>query len=311
MGTLAHPTMAIEKSTGSKSPPPLVLPTELGLGCVTFGREINREAAFAMMDHAAAHGVRVFDTASAYGAGASETIVGEWIASRRARERVVLATKVSPPYTPATLAAQFDVSLRRLNVETIDVLYFHRWDASVDSAALRALDHIVRSGRVCRLGASNFTAEQLAAALALQTELGTERFRFLQNIHNVAVRGVDDALHEICTRDAISIIAYSPLGAGFLTGKHADGVQPGSRFELIPGHQAVYFNEIARRRLSRLTEISARSGVAMTQLALTWALHQPRISCVLMGGRTPAHLDQALAARTLAVPELLRELDDA
>jgi 1-deoxyxylulose-5-phosphate synthase len=291
--------------------PPFNRTCELGLGCVTFGREIERGAAFAMMDHAAAHGIRMFDTAAAYGGGTSETIVGEWIASRTARARVVIATKLLPPYTAARLEAGVDASLQRLNVTAIDVLFLHRWDVSVDSAALGGLNSIVKSGRVRRLGASNFTAGQLEQALALQTELEFERFQFLQNIHNVAVRGIDDAMHELCARHGIAIISYSPLGAGFLTGKHEERVEPGSRFELIPGHQDVYFNEIARRRLRRLKELAASANLPITQLALAWALHQPRISCVLVGGRTPAQLDQALHARTLVVPELLRELDAA
>src|SRR5947207_14940959 len=102
----------------------------LGLGCVTFGREVDREAAFAMMDHAVAHGIRMFDTAAAYGAGASVTIVGEWLPQRMARARVVLAPRVLPPYTAASLDTAIPASPRRLNVASIDVLFLHRWSAT-------------------------------------------------------------------------------------------------------------------------------------------------------------------------------------
>jgi aryl-alcohol dehydrogenase-like predicted oxidoreductase len=116
-------------------------------------------------------------------------------------------------------------------------------------------------------------------------------------------------MREICAQNEIAIVTYSPLGAGFLTGKHEAGVQPGSRFDIIPGHQDVYFNEQSRGRLARLREVAARSGESMIQLALAWALHQPQVATVLVGGRTPAHLDQARQARAFKLPELLHELD--
>ncbi|MEQ1853064.1 MAG: aldo/keto reductase, partial [Chthoniobacteraceae bacterium] len=106
----------------------------------------------------------------------------------------------------------------------------------------------------------------------------------------------------------IAIVTYSPLGAGFLTGKHQRGVAPGSRFDLVPGHQDVYFHESAYRRLARLEAVAARTGLSQAHLALAWALHQPGIASVLIGGRTPAHLDQALAAEALDDPALFVEL---
>jgi 1-deoxyxylulose-5-phosphate synthase len=284
--------------------------SQIGLGCVTFGREIDRSAAFAMMDHAVAHEITLFDTAAAYGSGASERIVGEWLASRAARAQVALATKVLPPYTPDTMESAVDASLHRLSVESVDLLFLHRWDETAgDVATLRALDGLVCSGRVGAIGASNFSSEQLARILEFQTDAGLVPFRAVQNIHNFAVRGVDTAMREICTRHEIAIITYSPLGAGFLTGKHEEGVQAGSRFDIIPGHQDVYFNELSRSRLARLRDVASRTCESMIQLALAWALHQPQVATVLVGGRTTAHLDQARQAQALGASEILRELD--
>lgn len=291
------------------SAPSLQIST-LGLGCVTFGREIDRDASFAMLDHAASRGITMLDTAAAYGSGASEAIVGTWITERGARRRVTIATKILPPYSPSLIEVAIDSCLQRMGATSIDVLFLHRWDATVDDdATLRSLDRLVSSGRVRTLGASNFTAEQLERALARQAALGVAPFRALQNIHNLAVRGVDDALRRLCTQARIEIITYSPLGAGFLTGKHEEAVQRGSRFDIIPGHQNVYFNDLARQRLARLKAVAARSGVPMTKLALSWALHQPQIDTVLVGGRTPAHLEQAFEAKNFAPTDLLRELD--
>ena len=277
---------------------------------MTFGREIDAAGAAAMMDHAVARGITFFDTAAAYGGGASETIVGQWLRDRRNRHSITLATKILPPYAPGAMDAVLHTSLDRLGVASIDLLFLHRWDAAAENeATLRALDRLVQTGRVRRLGASNFTAEQLERSLALQSRLGLARFRALQNIHNLAVRGIDPALGQLCASGGIELITYSPLGAGFLTGKHEGGVQPGSRFDIIPGHQGVYFNDLARGRLARLKVVSARSGIPMATLALAWALRQPQVGTVLVGGRNVTQLDQAFQARSFADSEWLRALD--
>lgn len=285
----------------------------IGLGCVTFGREIDEAASFALLDHAWERGIRFLDTAAAYGGGASESIVGAWLAARRARPgSPVVATKLLPPYTPATLEAGLTASLGRLRLASVDVLYLHRWDSTAtEPATLRALDEFVRSGRVGRLGLSNVTAEQLAPLLQLQAELGLSTFRVVQNNHNLAVRDVDAAMLKLAAWHEFAVVTYSPLAAGFLTGKHQGGAAPGTRFELIPGHQKVYFHDEAFRRLAHLQAVAARTGHAPTHLALAWALHQPGIATVLVGGRTPAHLDQAFAALQFDEPALFAELSSS
>jgi aryl-alcohol dehydrogenase-like predicted oxidoreductase len=282
----------------------------LGLGCVTFGREIDRPSSYAMMDHALKHGLTFFDTAAAYGSGASEEIVGQWIAERDARAKIVLATKILPPYSPGAIEASVSASLQRLGLPSVDVLFLHRWDESaVQPDVLRALHGLVADGRVGLLGASNYSTAQLERTLDLQSELMLTPFRSLQTIHNFAVRSVDASTRALCSRAQVAIVGFSPLGAGFLTGKHEAGVQPGSRFDIIPGHQNVYFNDLARHRLARLKDVAARSGLPLTQLALAWAIQQAPVATVLVGGRTPAHLDQALEARAFSAPDVLRELD--
>ena len=285
--------------------------SSFGLGCVTFGREIDESEAFIMLDYAYSHGVTFFDTASGYGQGASETIIGTWITSRRpAVGSISLATKILPPYDPASIAETVRESLHRLSVPAVDVLYLHRWDATAESpATLAALDTLVRTGEVRTLGASNYNSEQLMTGLALQEQYGLERFRVVQNNHNLAVSDLTPEYRQCCAARGIAIVTYSPLGAGFLTGKHRSGVQPGSRFDLIPGHQDVYFHEAAYRRLRRLERVAARTGHSQAHLALAWALHQQDVASVLVGGRSTAHLDQALAAQAFDAPELFAELE--
>jgi len=267
---------------------------QIGLGCVTFGREIDEAASFALLDHAYERGVRHFDTAAAYGGGASETILGRWLASRKP-EGVIIATKVLPPYDCIDIRPNLD----RLGLEQIDLLYLHQWHETA-LHCVPALDDLVNSGLVRKLGVSNVSLDQLRSA--------GSRFSVVQNNHNLAVSNVSDELRAYCVANEISIVTYSPLGAGFLTGKHQSGVQAGSRFEIIPGHQQVYFHESAYQRLAKLEAIAKRTGHSQIHLALAWALHQRGIDTVLVGGRSPAHLDQAFAASEFGDEEVLAEM---
>lgn len=283
----------------------------LCLGGSTFGREIDQTAAFALMDHAIARGITLFDTAATYTAGASEQIVGAWLGSRRpAAGALTVATKIYPPFTPEAIDAAVAASAARLGVATIDLLYLHKWDAAAETpAALGELERLVRSGRVRALGVSNFSAAHLQTVLALQQQLGLAPFRALQNVNNLAVSDVDPTTRDLCSARELAIITYSPLGAGFLTGKHRGGVQPGSRFDVAPGHQAIYFQPGPESRLARLAAVATRTGHPMAHLALAWAMHRPGVTSVLVGGRTPAHLDQAFAALAIDEPALFAELE--
>lgn len=284
--------------------------TSIGLGCVTFGREIDQAASFAMMDHAVAHGIKMFDTAAAYGNGASERIIGSWLAEKQLSEPIIIATKILPPFEPCTIETSVDTSLERLGVDAIDILYLHRWDQSGETiASLAALDNLVRKGKVKTLGASNFSANQLQKVLELQMDHDFSSIRFVQNNHNLAVSDISNDFRRTCAGNAVEIITYSPLGAGFLTGKYNGYTEPGSRFDLIPGHQKIYFQEASFKRLERLQSIASRTGHTPVHLALAWALHQD-VSAVLIGGRTPKHLDQAFDALSFYDATLFAELEE-
>lgn len=285
--------------------------SKIGLGCVTFGREIDRAASFKMMDHAWDNGVTFFDTAAVYSNGVSESIIGKWLRSRCAESLpIVISTKILPPFTPENLALSVGDSLRRLGSEGIDVLFLHRWDASLESVeTLKALDGLLCSGKVRALGASNFTLEQLRDVISIQKNNGLAAFSYVQNNHNLAVSDIGAVFKQFCQLNNIEIITYSPLGAGFLTGKHQDGIYPGSRFDLITGHQNVYFNKKAQQRLKQLQLTAAKTGFSPVHLALAWALHQQAVISVLIGGRTTAHLDQAFLALNFDDPDIFAELE--
>jgi aryl-alcohol dehydrogenase-like predicted oxidoreductase len=282
----------------------------IGLGCATFGREIDAGAAFALMDHAVARGIMHFDTAAAYSAGMSESIVGAWIASRRpAAGSLLVATKIKPPYTARDIPRAIAASRQRLGGGMIELLYLHQWDDGLlDPETIAALECAIRAGDIRAVGASNFDAVQLRAVLARQQENGFAPLQALQNNHNFAVRDVDGAMLETCARSGLALVTYSPLGAGFLTGKHRAGVAPGSRFDVVPGHQRVYFNAVAWERLAQLEAAGVRTGHSTALMALAWALNQPGPRTVLVGGRGPQQIEQALQASALGRPAWLEEL---
>jgi aryl-alcohol dehydrogenase-like predicted oxidoreductase len=274
---------------------------KIGLGCVTFGREIDKAASFTIMDYAVANGINFFDTASAYGNGASEEIVGEWLAARKSK--IVVATKILPPYDRSTISKSVDECRRRLRIDTIDLLFLHSWHEDVlTDETLSALDDVIKSGAAKELGASNFSPEQLDKAAALQ-----KIFCFAQNNNNYAVREFNDQFQQICERHKVDMVSYSPLGAGFLTGKHTNGVISGSRFEVAPAHQKIYFTEEAQSRLQHLQSVAEKTSYTSAQLALAWAFHQP-VAKVLCGARTIDHIDQALAAMRLNDEEAMQLL---
>ncbi len=286
-------------------------PGKIGLGCVTFGREVDEQTSHQLLDYAFERGITFFDTAAAYADGASETILGNWLASRRPDlASLRIATKFQPPFTPDRVSEVVDRSLSRLGVSTLDLLYLHQWDKTADNAEfLTALDKVAGEGHVKTLGVSNYQQTQLEALLALQDQLGLKRCSVLQNNFNYAVSDVDPAYRVFCEKEKVDVVTYSPLGAGFLTGKHRRGVEPGSRFDLIPGHQAVYFHRESEDRLSRLEALAKESGHSQAHLALSWATHQEGIDTVLIGARTTAHIDQALAAMQFDPNELFLEME--
>lgn len=285
----------------------------LGLGTATFGREIDAAASQRLLDHAYERGIRHLDTAVAYSAGAAERILGDWLRARPdARAGLTIATKLIPPFSAAAIETTVAASLGRLGLDRVDVLYLHRWDPTADLPEVRAaLDGLVRRGLVRAVGISNCPLDKLQAALACQQAEGRTPFSWLQNNQNFAVREAPEAYRGYCAAQGISVVTFSPLAAGFLTGKHAAGVVPGSRFAVAPAHGDIYFNPTCQRRLQVLLATARQHGLTPASLALAWALHRPLTRFVLIGGRDATQIEQAFAASGPAFAPALAELERA
>ena len=314
-----------------------IVVSRLGLGCATFGREINEARSFQIMDAALERGITLFDTAEAYGGGqsrqyrrdhlgvedvrevssemhSSERILGRWLKSRGVRSQVIIQTKVSPNKSEAQIQEALEASLGRLQTDCVDLYLFHSYDPNVPmEEGLAALDRGEKSGKIRCSGCSNFSAEQLSEALGLSRRKNLPRLRVIQPIYNLAHREIEMDLLSLCRRQKIGVVTYSPLGAGFLAGKYTanqDKIPKGTRFDVIPGHVDVYFHEGSFRIVERLRRMASRTGFPMVQLAMRWVLNREQVDSVLIGARKNGHLDNAFQAMEMNFPsEWMAEMD--
>jgi len=276
---------------------------------VTFGREIDEATAFTVMDRALETGITLWDTAEAYSAGLSEEIVCRWLADRRARAEIVLATKVTAPLTRARIMTSAEASLRRLRTDRVDLYQLHRWDDAVPlEESLEALDALVRQGKARAIGCSNYAAWQLCKALWRQEVHGWPRFESVQPNYNLVVRDIEAELLPLCADQQVGVISYSPLGGGFLTGKYRAGgeIPARTRMDYVPAMQPIYFHQAGFRILEGLRARAAALGVTIPLLALAWAMRHPVVTSILIGARSIAQVDQGVAAVALPMPAALR-----
>lgn len=306
----------------------------IGLGCVTFGREIDEDASTAVLDDAVERGINWLDTAEAYGGGnartyrrdvlkvddvretsdimgSSEIIIGNWMKARGCRNDVVICSKVSSGNSPENIARALQVSLERLQVDCVDIYELHSPDETVPIAeSLAALDEEVSAGRIGTVGCSNFNAAQLREALDASASEGYARFEVVQPPYNLADPGAQDELFPLCRREEVGVTSYSPLAAGFLAGKYTpdrNDFPKGSRFDVIPGHADIYFNDRNFRNVERLRALADNRGIPMVRVAMVWAMGHPDITSVLVGARHAGHLDNAFDALALKADTELRE----
>ncbi|HST24495.1 MAG TPA: aldo/keto reductase [Gaiellaceae bacterium] len=267
-----------------------------------FGRGETKEQAFELMDAAWAFGLDWFDTADAYGGGRSEAWIGEWIAATGNRPRVT--TKTLNPMdegqdsglAPARVRRQLESSLERLGVDRIDLYIAHAPDpATPVGETFAVFSDLAASGKVAAWGLSNFAAGELREAL----DFG--RPALLQNSFSLLDSGDEDEVIALCAELGVAYQCFGPLSGGWLTGKYRRGAAPpeGSRMTLRPGPYAHLDSEPVYRALEALEAAAAERGVSMAGLALAWLLAHPRVTSIVVGPRTAAHLEPVREAKSL------------
>jgi aryl-alcohol dehydrogenase-like predicted oxidoreductase len=350
--SLALPTVALGRSELRVTP--------ICLGTMVFGQQVDEATAHAILDRAVERGVNFIDTAEMYSVparretfGATETIIGNWFARRPGmRQRVVLASKIAGPargmdwirngaadVTPADFVAACDASLMRLQSDTIDLYQIHwpvrnapsfggvYFDPAKERAVtpieaqLDALAGLVKAGKVRHVGVSNETPWGVAEFVRIAEQRGLPRIVSTQNPYGLVNRVVDNGLDEVLWRSGVSLLAYSPLGFGTLTGKYDEcGIDPARPLpaDAACGRLAL-FESMRKQRWGRAETLAAarrynalarEHGLAPARMALAWCYANWRVASTIVGVTRVAQLDENLDAwGTTLAPELLAAID--
>jgi aryl-alcohol dehydrogenase-like predicted oxidoreductase len=279
----------------------------VGLGANNFGRRIEFAAARLVIDKALDCGITLIDTADAYGnGGASEDFLGRSLGPRR--KDVVLATKFGLPIdgggTPGSASRRYimqaiEASLRRLNTDWIDLYQLHRPDPKTPiEETLRALDDLVKAGKVRYVGCSNLSAAQLEEALSVSQRQGLASFVTCQDEYHLLSRGLEKDRVPVMHRHGLGLLPYVPLASGLLTGKyqHDAPPPPGSRLAYSARHVGRVLNARNWRVVEDLREFATQRGHSLLELAMSWLASRPFISSIIAGATRPEQVAANVAA---------------
>lgn len=303
--------------------------SELCLGTMTFGRETTEKDSFAVLDAFAEAGGNFIDTADVYSRGLSEEILGRWLARQR-RQDFVIATKVRYPMgdgpnetglSRTHIMDGIEASLRRLQVEYVDLYQIHGWDPLTSiTEVLRTLNDLVRRGRVRHIGASNVKGWQLQQTLEISRNRDWEPFVSLQPQYNLLCRATEWELLDVCRREQLGVIPWSPLRGGWLSGKFRRGMSApptDSRIAIAEEHGwgerwSNYNNEYTWRVLDELFAVSEETGKTPAQVAINWLLRNDAVTSPIIGARTIEQLKANLGSTGWElVPDQIARLDYA
>jgi aryl-alcohol dehydrogenase-like predicted oxidoreductase len=281
----------------------------LCLGGMLFGEQTDEAQALTIIDCALDAGLNFLDTANIYNRGRSEEIIGRALRRNGRRARVVLATKVHgrmDEHDPNAwgnsrrhILEQCEASLRRLQTDVIDLYQLHRPLSTIPiDETLRALDDLVRSGKVRYLGTSTFAAWQLVEALWVSKELGLHRLVCEQPPYHLLDRRIERELVPMAQTYGLALLPWSPLAGGFLSGKYRRGETPppGSRLGQSPQGTDPHFTDAAFQVLEVVTALAHEKQATPSQLALAWVAQQPGVTSAIIGPRTPMQFEDCLGA---------------
>lgn len=299
--------------------------SRLCLGCMTFGEPdrgkhawtLPEESSRPIIKHALEGGINFFDTANSYSDGSSEEIVGQALRDFARREEVVVATKVyhqvgdlAEGLSRAQILRSIDDSLRRLNMEYVDLLQIHRWDYNTPiEETLEALNDVVRAGKARYIGASSMHAAQFAQALALQEQHGWAPFVTMQDHYNLIYREEEREMLPLCYQHGVAVIPWSPLARGRLTRPWGETTARSVSDEL--GKTLYDETEANNAQIAeRLTRVAEDLGVTRAQVALAWVLSKRGVAAPIIGASREEQLDELINAVDITLtPEQIAELE--
>ena len=286
------------------------------LGMMSFGNDSERpwvldeDAAEPIVKAAVDAGITFFDTADTYSAGASEVATGRLVGKMLSRDELVIATKVFMPMTPGDngkglsrkhVLSAIDASLRRLDMDYVDLYQIHRWDDQTPiEETMEALHDVVQAGKARYIGASSMHAWQFAKAQHVAELHGWTRFVSMQNHYNLIYREEEREMIPQCIDQGVGVIPWSPLARGVLAGNRTrDGERRTTRSETDAFGDYLYNQPTDFDVVDRVAEVAAERGVPSAQVALAWLLHQPGVTAPIIGATKLSHLADAVAAEQL------------
>lgn len=315
--------------------------SDICMGTMTFGSQTDEKEAHRILDACFDAGINFYDTAENYPvppdakwAGRTEEIFGNWLKTKD-RDAIIVATKVCGPshgWIKGSMRAGMTAldrhniiravegSLERLQTDYIDLYQTHWPDHGTPfDETMEVLDELVRSGIVRIVGCSNEDAWGLMKSIETSNRLGTVRYQTIQNNFSLNNRRFEDALAKICRRERVSLLPYSPLGGGTLSGKYLDGARPdGARFSRyleMGGRQAAmahrFVNEGTLESTRRFLEIAAQAGMSPVTLATAWSKQHDFVASTIVGVSKFEQLDEILAAADLVLPDDVMKACDA
>jgi aryl-alcohol dehydrogenase-like predicted oxidoreductase len=285
--------------------------SSLAVGCMMFGWKIQQAEAARIVDKAIDSGLNLFDTSSSYGCGESERVLGQALAQNGKRSQILLATKAhfrsdendinAFGNSRRHLIQQCNESLKRLRTDYIDLFQVHRPQPSIPiDETLRALDDLVRSGKVRYIGSSAFAAWQVLESIWVAKEYCLNRFTTEQPPYNILDRQAERELFPMAQTYGLGLLTYSPLAEGILTGKYKknEPLPAGSRFAQVtkPGLYAKRLTTEVYAVVQTIEDLAHQRRCTMSQFSLAWILQQPAISAVIIGPSTIEQLIDNLGA---------------
>jgi aryl-alcohol dehydrogenase-like predicted oxidoreductase len=309
--------------------------SSLCLGAMTFGEAdensfmhqvgADKKTSMDIMNAALDKGINFIDTADVYGQdGLSERIIGKWFEKDGRRDEVVLATKFrfrmgeGPNSTGAArfrIVKTVEKSLKRLKTDRIDLYQIHMQDITTpEEETLRALDDLVRAGKVLYLGASNYAAYRLVDSLWLSRSEHLERFVSLQAQYSLVVRDLEREHVPVCENYGLGLLPWSPLAGGFLSGKYSRGQAPpgGARLEKWKDRYSRFDNDRNWRIIDAVRAVAGEMGATPAQVSLAWLLARPAVTSVIFGARSVDQVrDNLKAAEVTLEPKHMQALDEA
>lgn len=292
--------------------------SRLCLGCMSYGEPdrgahpwtLNEAQSRPLIKKALALGINFFDTANIYSDGTSEEIVGRALKDFASRDEVVIATKVhgrmhagpnGQGLSRKAILSEIDASLRRLGTDYVDLYQIHRWDYKTPiEETVEALHDVVKAGKARYVGASSMFAWQFSKALHVAEAHGWTRFASMQNYVNLLYREEEREMLPLCQAEGIAVIPWSPMARGRLTRDWEEG---SARLETDEFGKGLYRNtaEADRKVVERVTEIALARNVPRARIALAWVLQKAAVSAPIVGATKSEHLDDAVAALSIAL----------